>query len=453
MKDTYNIIYLKLVKLWLVSTLIFLPFQAYIANLYSRWISSNATIIYYLDEITVVVFSFLAFVEHVKCKSGFPNLFLLVSPLILICICGIISTLINGNSLLVTILGTFDYIKNFLAIFIYAVFFRTIPEFKRVFQHLFNIAIFFGIIALIQFTWAMGSVYILGKSITDESVYIFSNLYTYDTVAHRNDIWRYGIFRANAIVAGTYVLGLYNLLILTIYFYTARKMNIKGVIPIISGIIACASRMVYGGIIFVLSLRFLKARTIIILILISITVMTAFIVMNEEFSIPEILQSYMPINEEGIDMNNIRMYTRHKAIEIWSDHPFWGVGAGMFGGIVASKYNSYIYQEYNVSQLKYIVSIGGIEQFWFQVLAELGIMGVLIYCSLFINLFVMFYILRKQADGEEVKGLFSALMVYLGCILIYSLGSGINIAPCLYVYCAFAGIGLGCVQSQLIKEI
>jgi O-antigen ligase len=36
-----------------------------------------------------------------------------------------------------------------------------------------------------------------------------------------------------------------------------------------------------------------------------------------------------------------RKYTNHKAMQVWKDHPLWGVGPGMFGGLNSIMYNSF----------------------------------------------------------------------------------------------------------------
>jgi hypothetical protein len=358
------------------------------------------------------------------------------------------SGFINGNSFQVTVLGTFDYIKNFLAIFIYAAFFRDFNDFKRIFRLLLIIALLLGTVALIQFIWAMGSIYVLGKNITDPGAYIFFKI---------NDInvfWRFGIFRASSLTYHPYILGLFNLFILTIYFYTIKKTRIAIIGPLLSGVIASVSRIVYGGLMFIILLQFIKRKKwfvplFLILLLLALTQVNS----SDNLNLSGMLNSYFPVHEESVNMHDIRMYTRYKSIELWKDHPLWGVGPGMFGGIVASKYRSYVYEEYNVLNQAYIHRIGGIEQFWFEIMAEMGIVGALFFGSLLITLFVILNQLEKQAVSEEMKGLFLALKVFIGCILIYSLGSGLNIAPVLFTYCAFVGIGLGSFNNQVTNKI
>ncbi len=307
------------------------------------------------------------------------------------------------------------------------------------------IAILLGTVALIQFIWAMGSVYIMGKAITDKSIYIFSSL----PVENIDMVWRNGIFRAQSLTYHAYIVGLFNLLILTIYFYTERGANIKIYATLLFGILASVSRMAYGGLIFVMSIQIFKRRKWSIPVLLVI-LFASIIYLN--FSGPPDLQRNLNLSEltdrGDIDSNKIRAYSKSKAVEIWGDHPYWGVGPGMFGGIVASKYNSYSYIEYNVLNLAYIYKAGGIEQFWFQILAEMGTIGTLCFVNIIVFLFITLYKSREEAISPDKKNLLSALIVFIPCILIYTIGSGINIAPVLFTYFAFVGMGLGSLHDQ-----
>jgi O-antigen ligase len=296
-----------------------------------------------------------------------------------------------------------------------------------VFRLLLIIAVLLGTVALIQFVWAMGSVYLLGKDITDNSVYILSNM----PADSLEIVWRYGIFKTTSLTYHAYILGLFNLLIFTIYFYSGKRAKIKTVIPLLSGVLTSVSRMAYGGLFFVTLLHFIKRKKwVVLLLLLLIGILS--------------LNKIIHYKTENTGYFNIRAQTQQKALETWKDHPLMGVGPGMFGGIVASKYYSYIYEQYNVSDLSYINSVGGIEQFWFQILAEMGIVGALLFINFIVFLFITLYKSREQATSQDLKNLFSGLIAFIPCILIVTIGSGINIAPMLFTYCAFAGIGLGC---------
>jgi hypothetical protein len=104
------------------------------------------------------------------------------------------------------------------------------------------VSLLLGAIALLQFIWAMGSVYIFDKDIADPGVYLFLN--RSDVASLNKDItWRYGIFRTPSLTYHAYILGLFNLLILTIYSYTKKRMSVPLVAILVSGVIASVSRM------------------------------------------------------------------------------------------------------------------------------------------------------------------------------------------------------------------
>ena len=216
------------------------------------------------------------------------------------------------------------------------------------------------------------------------------------------------------------------------------------IIPLLSGVIASVSRMVYGGFIFLGFIQLVrrKKRLALLMLIISVLALTQLNIIHG-FKVSSMLDSYIPQSAKGVEPNDIRGLTRYKAVEIWKDHPLWGVGPGMFGGVIAFKYHSYMHSEYNLHTQGHLESVGSIEQFWFQLLAETGIVGVLLFINVIGVLFMTLYTLRQQAVAQDLKNVFSALMVFLPCILIYSIGSGINIAPVLFTYCAFVGIGLG----------
>jgi O-antigen ligase len=132
-------------------------------------------------------------------------------------------------------------------------------------------------------------------------------------------------------------------------------------------------------------------------------------------------------------------------MEIWKDHKALGVGPGMFGGVISIVFNSPVYKEYNFSQKWYdfMKPFRSLDQFWPQIMAEMGTIGALIFAGLFISLLIIFYLRRKHASDDEEKGLFAGLMIATVYIFIYSLGSGLNMTLFLFTYSALAGMVLG----------
>jgi hypothetical protein len=67
-----NNIYKRLIRVWLVTILLILPFQLEIAVFVSQWNIKLSNIINNLDELTIVVFLLLAIGEFYKLKK-LPN--------------------------------------------------------------------------------------------------------------------------------------------------------------------------------------------------------------------------------------------------------------------------------------------------------------------------------------------------------------------------------------------
>ena len=149
--------------------------------------------------------------------------------------------------------------------------------------------------------------------------------------------------------------------------------------------------------------------------------------------------------ESGVE--HLRGYSRDKALEIWKDHPLWGVGPGMFGAMVSLIFNSHIYNEYNFIMINYLRFLGNIDNFWFQLLAEMGIVGVSVFAGLILTIFVILRLFRKKTSTDYLRNLYMGLMVYMVVICFYTLGLGLNIPSILFTYCALTGVGLACVEN------
>ena len=78
-EDIDNTIYKRLVRLWLVTILLILPFQLNISYYIAPWSSNLANIVNYLDELTVVIFLLLSIREYYKHKKLRDKIFFFYS--------------------------------------------------------------------------------------------------------------------------------------------------------------------------------------------------------------------------------------------------------------------------------------------------------------------------------------------------------------------------------------
>lgn len=442
----------KLAKFWLVCILLFLPFQRKLIGALASLNYSKFSYIAYLDEITIAVFALFAIRKFYKEKETFKQeYFILLLPIVLLSITGLVSGSINGNSLIITGLGTIDYIKNFLAIFIYAAFFKNPDDFKKIFRYLLLLTVLLGMVSFAQEVWALFSRYIMGKDIMDIMYILTRN-------SMPENSWRFGIYRAPSILTNANSVAFYSLLIFSIYLVTSKKTNYVFIFAMLSGIIFSGSKRGCVALIVFAVLVLLKRRKVLVSLVISI------IILCVSYTFWDLDMSKSNSNVQFTELNNkllddeivsdtevtgfFREYTKKKALEIWKDHPMLGVGPGKFGGIISIKTHSSIYEEYHLSNvINYIRKWSGIDQYWPQVLAETGIVGVLMFTGSFIILSLVLFMGSQMTSHYELKGLFIGLLIYLPAIFIKTLGSGLNSAIMLFTYFAFAGMALGCGEE------
>jgi len=437
--------YQNVIRWWLTGILILVPFQYKIRKTVLDGHERLSNLIGYADEITIVVFLLFAIREFYKNRETFDRSYLiLLIPIFIFTFSGLISGIVNSNKLMITILGSFDYIKNFLVIFIYSAFFREFSKLKRIFNLLLIVAVLIGVVALLQELWAMTSRYILQKDFDDMAGFFLGRKVITGVS------WRFGIFRANSLMHNSNIMGLYCLLIFTIYLFTVRKVNFALLLSFVSGIFFSVSRIVYAGFVFVVGAQIFRRKgrkLLVVLAMIPIVILLFYMSTLPDFNVLELLNIPEFTKERYLAKKvPYRVYTRDKASEIWKDHPFWGIGPGMYGGIISIKFRSPIYNEYNFypNAMKTLTAWQSIDIFWPQVLAEMGIIGSVSFAGLVIALFGILFICRQRATFYEMKGLFTGLAAYTMVILIYSMGSGLNITSIIFTYSAFVGMGLGC---------
>lgn len=448
----YNLILINAVRWWLIFILIIIPFHFSIFTILESWNNELSNVFNRLDEGTLVILFPLALREIYRKKdiSDWSILIILFS-IIVLSFLGFISGMLNGNSLLITMLGIFHYVKYFLFIFIYAAFLKDFNDFKKIFRLLLIVAVFIGFVAFVEEVWALYIRYVYGKDINENGmVLLISNVLGVKNVILSSPAWRFGIYRASLLFHYN-LLGLYSLFILTFYLYTAKKVNYVVLFSLLTGIFASVSRTAYTGFALLAGLQIFKGRRWFIVFMFPIVFVLFFMFFWGSASDYQILQERREefINEnmaiQSNDEVSFRYFARQKAMNVWKDHPMWGVGPGMFGGDVAYKYRSPYYEEYNCNII--LNWFHSLEQLWPQALAEMGIVGTAALAGLFVSLLAIFYNSRQQASSDEQKDLFSGLLTFTLIFLIYTLSGNLNIVSIMVPFCAFAGMGLGSKMS------
>ncbi len=456
----------KLSKVWLASFLLFVPFQMLLAERVVWGFN-------YLYQITIVLFFPFAVARLYRGRRLLRgNLLFLTVPLIAVAASGAISGLINRNPLFVTTLGIFDYVKNFLVIFIYAAFFTEAGEWQKILNYLLVIGAALGAIAFFQEIWAVNFHYLFSYNIYHADNYILRSLPAESWKLQ--DLWRVGIYRAQSLMDHPDALGLYSLLLLFIYLSVRKEINPLVFFLLYTGVFVGVSRMVYAGFMLLGGVQFFRGKKWIAAFMVPIVVLLFFMSSLPDLDISHILKGN--IREGGIKISQIlhgsaktkkqktnrqeitsqeqeakleswdyRAYAKDKALRVWRDNPIFGVGPGMFGGVVSVMFHSPVYKKYGFSQkwYDYMKPFRSLDQFWPQALAELGSAGALLFAGFLLSVLICLFVLGKRAGYEDARGLFTGLAGASLLIFIYTMGSGLNEASFLFTYCAFVGMGLG----------
>ena len=434
--------------------LLIIPFITKIGQIISPWSSKLSSIINRLDEGTILIFFLLAikefYNEYKNVKEPALLYFILLCPIFFLSIAGFISGMINGNDLMITTLGTFAYIKFFIVIFIYAAFFKDFNIIQKIFRILLIVAVFIGVVAFFQEVWVICGRLFIDKDIPEKGFYMFiSKLLGVSDVNISGSGWRLGVYRASSLLSHYNLLGLYSLFILTVYLHIKKKVNFAIIFPLLTGIAFSVSRTAYAGFVLLSGLQIFNGRRWLIVFLIPCVIALFYMgVFGNEFNVSEIKSEELQA-ENQISIT-YREFARQKAMQVWKDHPVWGVGPGMFGGAVAFKYRSYLYEAYDFN---FIYNwFHSLDQLWPQVLAEMGIVGTAALAGFFISLFSVMYIARKRATSYEIRGLFAGLLTFTIIFLFYTLSGNLNIVSILFPFCAFVGMGLGCAGIGVLKR-
>ena len=397
-----------------------------------------------IEEVTILVVLPLAIIHLLTNRERNISIYLILSiPFIVFTAVGIMSGVIAGNPLIVTLHGTFDYIKYFLMIFIYAAFFREMTEFKKLFRLLVLIAVFMGLVGFVQETWAVVSRYVIGKDIADHSMYILREI--------PQGGWRLGLYRAPSLLGHYNIFGLYSLLILSMYVTMQQPIKPAVFLSLFTGIFLSVSRMVYCGFLISAGYQLFRKKWFVLIFLVPIVIMLFYLSLLPDVKSSGPGEGYMTEQsafelgeprQQDKNLNSYRAFAMKKGLEVWKDHSLWGTGPGMFGSAVAYKYRSHVYEEYNFTTVFRWIS--SLDQFWPQILAETGVAGTFAFAGLLLIIFMVFIDSAKRAVDDKIKEVFIGLMLSMTAILIFSLGGILNHPPILITFFALAGMALGC---------
>jgi len=427
--------FINIARWWLTVVLVLIPFHHRVYTIVSSTFPLLSTTFNLLDEITLIVLLPYALLIHLRDRRyRNPVYILVISSLSAITISCLISGIVNHNPIFITLYGTFAYVKFFLFIFVYSAFFREHGDLRSLFRPVLVVAVVIGIVAILQEIWALVLRYLLGRDVFDSMVYLLAHGPV--TSGQVREVWEFGIYNPPSLLSHRNLLGLYSLFILVVYLHMYKRQRAFMVVPLLSGVLLSASRVSYAGLILVMAVEAYRGRRWLVAPIIVILILLGSMVISRSGDIDR-----AESNPQWYQKTHFRDYARVKALEVWRDHPVWGAGPGMFGGAVAYKTVSPLYEEYNFMLV--MDMIHSLDQLWPQVLAEIGIIGTLFFIALFICLLISF-----RGDKES-----SSLMIILTLLLlIYTLGSNLNNVSIMLIYSALAGITIGSSNSYSMRE-
>ncbi len=394
--------------------LVFLPFQKIICH--SLKLSSKFSWVdeFFISIILIFFFLFLFYLGKTK-VSAVKILFWLL----FLAIIGIISGLSNANSFVVTTNGIFDYIKCFLVIPVFCFFSIREEKIKNLYKILHHLALFLCLVAIIQ-----EIAFFIGVPLQKVGIFFI-------------DI-RFNIMRASSLMGHPNIFGLYTLLFFILNFSVYRRICWQNLL-FITGIFLSVSRMVWVAFFLALFVLLVQRKgkkikrlfflVMPIIIIVALAIPSFFLYTAKELGSEKFFRGYALI----------------KSIEIWKDHPFFGVGPGMFGGVVSFVFKSPVFQQYNFSPywFKFMSNFRSLDQFWPQILAEMGIVGV--FCFSFL-LFTLWKVAKKASLTTKnffQKKMLLGLSVIPLVLFVYLFGSGLNLTPFLLTYSVLLGMVLG----------
>jgi len=409
-----NVVSLFFALLFSISFLIFILFQkALVKKL------GFPKPLLYVDEVFVVIFFYLLSLYFLVIAKIDKLIFPFLKVLVIFAGVGLISGLINGNSMLVTSLGIFDYLKNFIFIFVGYYFFNS----RKLLMTLYNILLFVSLI-------------LVGVAIFQELLFLLGKTAT--------GIIRFGLLRTPSLVGHPNMFGLYIFLFFTLRLFVKRKIDFINFLLLL-GIFLSLSRFVWVSTIIVLIIYSWQNKKIKNFLIILSLLVVFFI-----FALPYFFRHS---SQELFSESFYRGYALLKSLEVWKDHKVLGAGPGMWGGVVSIIFKSPLYERYNFSDhwfKTYLQRIHSLDQFYPQLLAETGVIGFII----FIIFLYLLYKIPKQISFKVkdsfLRNFLKALSLVSIGLTLYLFGSGLNLSHFLITYSIFLGMSLGVAKNENI---
>ncbi|KXH84069.1 O-antigen ligase [Sporosarcina sp. HYO08] len=134
-----------------------------------------------------------------------------------------------------------------------------------------------------------------------------------------------------------------------------------------------------------------------------------------------------------------RLFIVNKGFEVFKDHPIIGTGFSTFGDSASKTYSSPIYEDYGITFNIYS------DNQYIQVIAQTGVVGVLLFAVFLLGMLVMFW--KKRHESPIAIPMLASLIAIFWCGMIYNIWE--DKAFTMYFYILTAGfIAVGSRKNE-----
>ena len=396
--------------------LFFIPLQKYLGDRFSL-----PFFFFWVDEVLAAFLLLVFAIFFRRGRESLRSLYLFGCLLILFFLGGLISGLHNNNRIIVSLAGTFDYLKNFLPIIVLPLFRFPAEKVRKLFNYLAGLAVFFCLHAILQ-----------------EYLYFFG-------FPSSGEV-RLGWLRTSSFLGHPNMLGLYSLLFFILDFSQKRKMGSRDVV-LTYGVFLSVSRMVWLSF-FLVSLIFFflrKSFSSAFYLALGTLLLVILVIPPPSFRGCEMTMASRAARQLKSE-DKYRGYALRKSIEIWKENFWLGVGPGAYGGVVSVVFPSPVYDRYDFSRKWYdygLKRFRSLDQFWGQLLAETGLIGAVFFVLILLTLTGISFRGAASSPGSWERNFFRGLGFFPLVMAVYLTGSGLNLTPVLFTYSVFLGLAVG----------
>lgn len=129
----------------------------------------------------------------------------------------------------------------------------------------------------------------------------------------------------------------------------------------------------------------------------------------------QFVHRFAQLSPETLAEDRYRFLFLNKAVQVFLDNPFLGVGPGKFGGWVSINYKeSWVYQHYNFTT----DNISSIDMFFPHLIGELGVLGFVYYLLIYLIPFLFFIKTYRSESSLEVKYISLVIVLLIPCLLL-----------------------------------